>query len=127
MLLESMTIQRYETNGFFKHHYDWFGRAPASDRRSTMNVFLQGNCTGGETHFPYLKIPEDKSWCQFIDCESKQEGVMFKPIAGNAVFWENVRPDGAGYTETFHAGMPVLSGTKIGLNIWTWSKPQVSA
>lgn len=45
---------------------------------------------------------------------------MFKPIKGNAVYWENMRSDGTGYEESWHAGLPVESGEKIGLNIWNW-------
>jgi prolyl 4-hydroxylase len=46
--------------------------------------------------------------------------VIFKPVAGNAVYWENMRSDGSGYPESWHAGLPVKSGSKIGLNIWSW-------
>ena len=51
-------------------------------------------------------------------------GAVFKPIAGNAVYWENFRPDGTGrgWEETWHAGLPVEKGTKVGLNIWTWGR-----
>lgn len=51
-------------------------------------------------------------------------GVIFKPLAGNAVYWENFRPDGTGrgWDETWHAGLPVKEGTKVGLNIWTWGR-----
>lgn len=51
-------------------------------------------------------------------------GVVFKPMAGNAVYWENFRPDGTGrgWDETWHAGLPVKEGTKVGLNIWTWGR-----
>lgn len=51
-------------------------------------------------------------------------GAVFKPIAGNAVYWENFRPDGTGrgWDETWHAGLPVEKGTKVGLNIWTWGR-----
>lgn len=57
-----------------------------------------------------------------IDTEgqSEAEGVIFRPAAGNAIFWENLRKDGTGYEETWHAGLPVENGTKVGLNIWTW-------
>lgn len=48
------------------------------------------------------------------------QGIIFKPIAGNAIFWENMRRDGSGYWESWHAGLPVESGVKIGLNIWSW-------
>ena len=54
---------------------------------------------------------------------SKKDGITFKPIKGNAVFWENLRADGTGYTETWHAAYPVTSGTKVGLNIWSWYQP----
>jgi hypothetical protein len=52
--------------------------------------------------------------------EDLNKGVIFKPIAGNAVFWENMRSDGSGYAESWHAGLPVTKGVKIGLNIWSW-------
>ncbi|EFQ95436.1 hypothetical protein PTT_06584 [Pyrenophora teres f. teres 0-1] len=52
--------------------------------------------------------------------EDLTQGVIFKPIPGNAVYWENMRNDGSGYAESWHAGLPVLEGSKIGLNIWSW-------
>lgn len=52
-----------------------------------------------------------------------RKGITFKPIKGNAIFWENLRADGTGYPETWHAAFPVTSGTKIGLNIWSWYQP----
>lgn len=97
-------------------------------------VYLEANCTGGGTHFPRLSHPSpttnESDWCRFIECPSTstktdtedplKEGVIFKPVAGNAVYWENMRSDGSGYKESWHAGLPVESGTKIGLNIWNW-------
>jgi prolyl 4-hydroxylase len=68
-------------------------------------------------------MPEDKAWCAFIDCDSADGGVTFKPIAGNAVFWENLQQHGGIHPDTLHAGLPVLSGQKIGMNIWTWILP----
>lgn len=52
--------------------------------------------------------------------EDLNKGVIFKPIPGNAVYWENMRVDGSGYPESWHAGLPVKKGEKIGLNIWSW-------
>lgn len=98
-------------------------------------VYLEAECTGGGTNFPRLERPGDESWCRFIECagggkeeegvgngngSQVLEGVTFKPIKGNAVFWENMRSDGSGYKESWHAGLPVRSGQKIGLNIWSW-------
>lgn len=77
-----------------------------------------------------------RKWCRFIECDDDDddegegggkkgavEGVTFKPIKGNAIFWENLRPDGTGYPETWHAALPVTSGRKVGLNIWSWYQP----
>ncbi|KAM0284406.1 hypothetical protein ACHAQH_001982 [Verticillium albo-atrum] len=56
--------------------------------------------------------------------ERKKQGVVFKVIPGNAVYWENFRPDGSrrGWEETWHAGLPVKEGVKVGLNIWSWGR-----
>lgn len=90
------------------------------NRLSAFNVFLQGDCTGGGTYFPWIPRPKHPNWCQYIDCESTETGTLFKPIAGAAVFWVNTKEDGTGFMETLHAGMPVESGTKVGMNIWSW-------
>lgn len=70
---------------------------------------------------------EKGRWCEFLECGEDGTGsigdslgITFKPIKGNAVFWENLGPDGRGYETTFHAGLPVLKGSKVGLNIWSW-------
>ena len=56
--------------------------------------------------------------------ESEEPGTVFKAQVGNAVFWENFRSDGTarGYDETWHAGLPVTRGSKVGLNIWSWGR-----
>jgi prolyl 4-hydroxylase len=97
-------------------------------RVSSFMAWLGDECTGGGTHFPRLaKLGgSSREWCRFVECggegeeEGEREGVVFKPVKGNAVYWENFRPDGRGYEESWHAGLPVLSGEKIGLNIWNW-------
>ncbi len=58
-----------------------------------------------------------------MDCDAPfEDGVTFRPIVGNAVFWKNVDEKGKGLTSMLHAGLPVTSGEKMGLNIWTWIK-----
>lgn len=123
MALEPLAIQRYQKDGYFLHHLDAIGGSILPDRKSTFNVWLEGKCTGGGTHFPMIPRWEDSALCAFLDCYSTENGTVFKPLAGNALFWENIRPDGSPYEETVHAGLPVLSGTKIGLNIWSWVFP----
>lgn len=74
---------------------------------------------------------EEDPWCRFVECEGGRVktgegglGVTFKPVEGNAVFWTNFRADGSaeGYRETWHAGLPVTKGEKVGLNIWSWGR-----
>lgn len=103
---------------------------------------------GGGTEFPWLEKPAGlhEKWCRFVECDDKDEkmgssssesdghigglakdrgtGVVFKPLAGNGLYWENFRPDGtgSGWDQTWHAGLSVQAGTKVGLNIWTWGR-----
>ncbi|KAH8653118.1 oxidoreductase-like protein [Tricladium varicosporioides] len=130
--IERLRTQRYGVGGHYRNHYDWSGASREADRVSTFMVYVDADCEGGGTEFPRIKMPDVRRgrWCEFLECSQdnpnpgKQHedkwGVIFKPIKGNAVFWENLRPDGRGYEETFHAGLPVTSGTKVGLNIWSW-------
>ncbi|MCJ1305382.1 hypothetical protein MMC08_008196 [Hypocenomyce scalaris] len=132
LFIERLRTQRYGESGHYVHHYDWSGGRRGADRVSTFMVYVDVNCTGGGTEFPRLRKPASRKWCEFIECDDDHDddegrsdgGVTFKPIKGNAIFWENLRPDGHGYAETWHAGLPVLSGTKVGLNIWSWYQPQ---
>lgn len=118
--MEAIQIVKYGTAGHYVKHYDW---SKSNPRRTTFFVYLYANVTGGGTHFPLLKKPVEKNWCDYIECdETPREGVVFKAIAGNAIFWENVRESGQVHPETLHAGMPVVSGQKIGMNIWSEDK-----
>lgn len=87
-----------------------------------MYVAASEDLTGGGTNFPLLDAPEDTTerWCRFVNCDEPWEnGVTFRPVPRNAVFWRNLRGDGSGDPRTLHAGLPVTSGTKMGMNIWT--------
>lgn len=96
-------------------------------------VYLAADCVGGGTNFPKLGWPGSRAWCRFLECDGdsegssdsggKTEGITFKPIKGNAIFWENLRADGRGIPETWHGAFPVKEGTKVGLNIWSWYQP----
>ncbi|KAJ4307855.1 hypothetical protein N0V94_009589 [Neodidymelliopsis sp. IMI 364377] len=124
VFVEKLWAQRYGPNGHYTYHYDWGNVGRKYGRISSFMVWLGSECTGGGTHFPRIKRPEGEEWCRFVECgsgdEEEKEGVVFKPIKGNAVYWENMRSDGTGYEESWHAGLPVVSGEKIGLNIWSW-------
>lgn len=95
------------------------------NRLSSFFVYVAaGNLTGGGTNFPILDAPYSQRWCQFIDCDEPWDhGTTFKAIPGNAVFWQNLQEDGTGDPATIHSGLPVLSGMKLGMNIWTRQGP----
>ncbi|RDW59584.1 hypothetical protein BP6252_12671 [Coleophoma cylindrospora] len=135
--IERLRTQRYGPGGHYAHHYDWSGGSRAQDRVSTFMVYVDvsEDIQGGGTEFPRLrmKVGEESGmgrWCEFLDCEKMAEasgegegeggGLVFRPVKRNAVFWVNIQPDGRGYEETWHAGLPVEKGEKVGLNIWSW-------
>ncbi|KAI1877973.1 uncharacterized protein JN550_000155 [Neoarthrinium moseri] len=143
--VERLRTQRYVAAGHYAHHFDWGSGARGWGRVSSMMVWVAAeNLEGGGTEFPLLRKNGDgDKWCRWVECpggsegrpsdESREDrvpeeedglGVTFKPVAGNAVFWENFRPDGTGrgWEETWHAGLPVKSGVKVGLNIWSWGR-----
>ena len=121
---QPMVVQNYGTAGQYRDHFDWYNDAHAvgGNVASTFFVYIYANCTGGGTNFPRLIPPEDEKWCEFIDCDRPvDDGITFLPIMGNAVYWENINMQtGVGHPKTLHAGMPVTSGNKMGLNMWTW-------
>ena len=58
-----------------------------------------------------------------MDCnESPAAGVTFKPMVRNGIYWENLQANGNNHPKTLHAGLPVSSGMKFGLNKWTLRK-----
>ncbi|KAK2604484.1 hypothetical protein N8I77_007411 [Diaporthe amygdali] len=149
--VERLRTQRYRPNGHYSHHFDWSSSWGGWGRVSSFMVWVGASTdgdtglVGGGTEFPLIKRPKlDERWCRFVDCDNvvtgdgshaegaaataseqdASQGVVFKPVAGNAVYWENFRPDGTGrgWEETWHAGLPVTRGTKVGLNIWSWGR-----
>lgn len=140
--VERLRVQRYNPGGHYNHHFDWSSSYGGWGRVSSFMVWVDdsdGQLQGGGTEFPLLRPPQDPRWCKFVECRDVADGggeqvadsgagsgggVVFRPLAGNAVYWENFRSDntGRGYDETWHAGLPVESGVKVGLNIWSWGR-----
>ncbi|KAJ3578255.1 hypothetical protein NPX13_g2309 [Xylaria arbuscula] len=129
--LEPLQLVKYGSGERYHFHTDWFTNpkqatsAVGGNRQSSFFAYVSAeNITGGGTNFPVVKAPHDARWCAFIDCDEPWEnGVTFRPIVGNAVFWSNLLEDGTGDQRTLHAGLPVTSGSKIGMNIWTRQGP----
>ncbi|KAI1393518.1 uncharacterized protein F4822DRAFT_15592 [Hypoxylon trugodes] len=130
--IERLRTQRYGIKQHYSHHFDWGSGARGWGRVSSFMVWVESrDVVGGGTEFPLLRREAPgRFWCRWVECGDQDgdgggnTGVTFKPVAGNAVYWENFRPDGTGrgWDETWHAGLPVEKGTKVGLNIWSWGR-----
>ncbi|KAK1772161.1 2OG-Fe(II) oxygenase superfamily protein [Phialemonium atrogriseum] len=140
--LEPLQLVKYGRGEHFHFHTDWFpnpehARPDAGGNRlSSFFVYVRVDpgTTGGGTNFPAVDAPagngngssSSSRWCEagFVDCDEPWDaGVTFRPVEGNAVFWRNLLPGGGGDDRTLHAGLPVTSGGKIGMNIWTREGP----
>ena len=129
--LEPIQLVKYAVTERYHFHTDWFTdptqtiASLGGNRLSSFFAYVKAdNVTGGGTNFPMLHAPRDDRWCDFIDCDDEYDhGVTFRPIEGNAIYWENLLVTGDGDQRTLHAGLPLVSGEKIGMNIWTRQAP----
>ncbi|KAL9107314.1 MAG: hypothetical protein Q9227_007766 [Pyrenula ochraceoflavens] len=117
--LEPLQLVQYGNGEKYDLHTDWFESAGHTTSEYGGNrltsffayVAVSDDITGGGTNFPMLDPPKDERWCQYINCDEPWDaGVTFRPIQGNAVFWQNLHGDGSGNRATVHAGLPVSSG-----------------
>ncbi|KAL6871898.1 hypothetical protein J3F83DRAFT_621138 [Trichoderma novae-zelandiae] len=143
--IERLRTQRYVAGGYYKHHLDWSGNHNGWGRVSSFMAWVDASADleGGGTEFPLLEAWGGGRWCDLLDCERDRAGdegededdevrkcveddegggITFRPVAGNAVYWENFAADGRGYEETWHSGLPVKKGVKVGLNIWSFGR-----
>jgi hypothetical protein len=103
--METLQLVRYEGQGqFYNSHCDFFHDDPASQRTTT--IFLYLNDTNGEGPTRFSKL-----------------GLDVLPTCGKAVIWENCGASGRGLKcdhRTEHAGMPLKSvdAVKFGVNFW---------
>ncbi|ORY56841.1 uncharacterized protein BCR38DRAFT_461448 [Pseudomassariella vexata] len=130
--LEPVQLVKYGQGEHYHFHTDWYTNpihatsALGGNRQSSFFAYVAASddVTGGGTNFPLLDAPLGDEWCKFVDCdETWENGVTFRPVVGNAVYWENLHEDGSGDQRNLHAGLPVTSGWKIGMNIWTRQGP----
>ncbi|KAF2801188.1 hypothetical protein K505DRAFT_319953 [Melanomma pulvis-pyrius CBS 109.77] len=125
--LEPLQAVQYSIGENYKPHTDWF-TSPAQttpefggNRATSFFVYVSASedIAGGGTQFPLLDAPSNEKWCEVVNCDAGwDEGVTFRPIPQNAVFWRNMK-GGKGDKRTLHAGLPVQRGQKLGMNIWT--------
>lgn len=130
--LEPLQLVQYGASQEFHSHTDWFTSPSQTtpeyggNRVSSFFVYVHASedIVGGGTRFPLLDAPVSEKWCAWVNCDAETEdGVVFRPVQGNAVFWRNSRGDGkkgfVGDGRVVHAGLPVQRGRKVGMNIWT--------
>lgn len=105
---EEIHIVKYNIGGEYKAHHDFFHPNEAyyesSTSRGGQRVFsclfyLNHNFTGGETEFINKKI-------------------KIIPKTGRLLIWRNMNEDGTLDYDSFHAGLPVLSGIKYIAIVW---------
>jgi len=130
--LEPLQLVKYGPSERYDFHTDWLSDPQyttsfnGGNRLTSFFVYVHvsNDTTGGGTNFPSVAPPSDERWCGLVECdEPYANGLTFRPIEGNAIFWENLAPDGIGDPRTEHAGLPVTTGSKIGMNIWTRQAP----
>ena len=112
--LEPPEVLHYSIGEAYRPHVDFFHPQLPSfaeqmrtkgQRIRTCLVYLNDDFEGGETEFPKL-------------------GLKYRGRAGDALIFDNVKPNGTGDLQTLHAGLPPTRGEKWLFSQWIRSKPQ---
>jgi prolyl 4-hydroxylase len=106
---EALYVIKYGVGGEYKPHHDYFDPGSkelqnGGQRVATVIMYLNTPEEGGETDFPKASI-------------------KITPIKGDAVFFNNVLPDGKDDPLTLHAGTPVRKGCKWIMTRWIRERP----
>jgi prolyl 4-hydroxylase len=94
-------------------------RSTQFNRLGSLFAYLDSNCSGGETYFPELTGVSGSADMTKFTRGNSSKGLYIKPKRANAIFWNNLHANGSGDWRVAHAGLPVRSGRKIGINIWS--------
>lgn len=110
---EPPNVISYEPGQKFDHHHDYIDpRQPGAahelanlgQRVITIVTYLNADFEGAATDFPRL-------------------GVSFRGEKGDAIMFSNVLANGEPDLNTWHAGLPVLTGRKWVLSQWIRGRP----
>lgn len=127
---ERLQLVRYYPGQEYNLHSDWLHRPKVSrspqdqgreyNRLGSFFTYLGGNATGGETYFPFVNGASINADGRKYAIPASGQGLVVRPTKGSALFWMNLHAsNGTGDERTFHAGLPVHSGVKYGMNVWT--------
>lgn len=134
LAVESPQIVKYAEGGdHYRTHTDWFdvpkwdtpipgSHDPAprpSNRLGSIFAYLVDDCERGETYFPHVTSVMPTADGRKFALADSDTGLLVRPKRGNAIFWNNLHPNGTGDERTAHASLPIEGGTKVGLNIWS--------
>lgn len=112
--LEPFEVLHYSVGERYTYHIDFFHPdlpnyrdlvGVKGQRIKTCLVYLNDDYEGGETDFP-------------------KAGVKFRGRMGEALVFDNVRPDGSGDVTTLHAGLAPSKGEKWLLSQWIRDRAQ---
>lgn len=103
---EHLTVLRYLPGEEYRPHRDYRppgslekDRPDAGNRLRTICAYLNPVLEGGETEFP-------------------RAGLTVTPIAGRALVFDNLHPDGQPDPDSLHAGLPIQAGEKWLATLW---------
>lgn len=129
--VETPQLVRYTGGERFRPHMDTIEPTKATNfhpdyterpwnRLLSAFVYLNDNCTGGETYFPRLTgVGADADGSKFSRAANRQ-GLLVKPKRGNAIVWKNLFNNGSVDERLVHASLAIRSGEKVGMNLFTW-------
>lgn len=66
------------------------------ERVSTFNIISKEIAKRTARTVHYWIVTKDPAWCCYIDCDAPHSVILFKAIAGNAIYWENVHETALG-------------------------------
>ncbi len=105
---EKIHIVKYDIGGEYKKHHDFFH--PNTDYYSKVIE------SGGQRVYSclfYLNDDFEGGETEFIN-----KNIKINPKTGRLLIWKNIKEDGSLDYDSFHAGLPVTSGTKWIAIIW---------
>ena len=100
---EALTVLRYRPGQQFRLHSDALP-AVRNQRVKTLLIYLNGGFMGGETVFP-------------------DHDLTVRPVAGDALLFDNMLDDGKPDPRSRHAGLPVTKGVKWLATRWIRARP----
>lgn len=100
---EPLTVLYYGPGQQYRPHVDTLARTD-NQRIKTVLIYLNQGYGGGETRF-------------------LANGLTIRPVAGDAIMFDNVLPNGMPDIRSRHAGLPVTAGSKWLATRWIRTSP----